>query len=124
MNQKYESMRQLAQAMFDSVAGEKSVPQKGGGASAHVWKRMQLALTRFAGADGFTALFRRALSLASIDGPPLEGVKIGPDGLISGIDSISDAQSVALATCLLEMLVTLIGERLTLHLVSDAWPEL
>ena len=89
-----------------------------------VWEKLRQILTRFAGTDGFVALFRRALSKARVDSPSITSVGMRPDGSIIGLDQISDAQSAALATCLLEMLVTLIGERLTLHLVREAWPEL
>ncbi len=114
----------LAQAAFDSASPLPIESQKATDNSALVWERLRLILTRFAGTDGFVALFRRALSVARVDSPSIAGVGVAPDGSITGIDQMSDAQSAVLATCLLEMLVTLIGERLTLNLVREAWPEL
>ena len=124
MNGKYTSISQLAKAAFDSVNPVYVESQSALGNSVMVWERLRLILTRFAGTDGFTALFRCALSVARVDNPSIAGVGMRPDGSITGIDQLNDAQAAALATCLLEMLVTLIGERLTLHLVREAWPEL
>ena len=117
-------MSQLAQAIVDSATASHTGSRKGSGSAALVSGRMRLALTRFAGADGFTALFRRAIRLAQIETPTWEAIKIGPDSYLSGIDQLSEAQAVTLFTCLLELLVTLIGERLTLRLVTESWPEL
>lgn len=117
-------MSQLAQAIVDSVTASHSGSRQGSGSAALVSGRMRLALTRFAGADGFSALFRRAIRLAQIETPTGEAIRIGPDSYISGIDRLSEVQAVTLFTCLLELLVTLIGERLTLRLVSEFWPEL
>jgi hypothetical protein len=117
-------MAELAQAMFESANSSPSESQKGGSNSTRLWEKLRMALTRFAGADGFSALFRRAVKLAQFETQTAKEVRIGPDGSINGVDQLRDEQSVALATCLLELLVTLIGERLTLRLVSDAWPEL
>jgi hypothetical protein len=92
-----------------------------------VCETLRVSLTRFAGADGFTSLLRRALALASAEGPLLDGVKIGPDGRLVGLEQIpaskaSDA-AVALTAHVLLLLNTFIGEPLTLKLVQEAWPD-
>ena len=44
--------------------------------SVRVVERLCVCLTRFAGADGFAALLRRSLALATVDVPALHGVRL------------------------------------------------
>ena len=97
-----------------------------------VIEKLRLTLTKFAGADGFAALLRRALALASADVPSLQIVKIGSDGRLEGFEKIvadkaaggaGGAPEVALTAHLLGLLATFIGEPLTLRLVRAAWPD-
>jgi hypothetical protein len=92
-----------------------------------VCETLRVSLTRFAGADGFTSLLRRALALASVEVPSLDGVRIGADGRLEGLEQIpaskaSDA-AVALTAHVLLLLTTFIGEPLTLKLLQKAWPD-
>jgi hypothetical protein len=98
--------------------------------AARVWEKLRVSLTRFAGADGFTALLRRALALARAEVPSLNGIQVKPDGSLQGLDRLAadptnagpDA-AVAITAHLLGLLVTFIGEPLTVRLVREAWPE-
>lgn len=94
---------------------------------------LQLSLTRFAGADGFKSLLNRALALACAEVPSLQSVTIGKDGRLEGFEQLAgDAGTdeleadgaVAITAHLLHLLVIFIGQRLTLSLVREAWPEL
>ena len=99
--------------------------------TAVVIEKLRIALTRFAGTEGFASLLRRALMLASADVTSLQSVKIGADGRLEGFEQLnaetgsgavmSDA-AVAITAHLLGLLVTFIGEPLTLTLVREAWP--
>jgi hypothetical protein len=87
-------------------------------------------LTRFVGVTGFGSLLSRALAMARADIPCLDAVRVRPDGSLEGWegvgprrDSDRDAGAVVVAQ-LLGLLVTFIGEPLTLRLVRDAWPDL
>jgi len=100
--------------------------------AAVVIEKLRIILTQFAGADGFASLLRRALVLASADVPSLQSVKIGADGRLEGFEQIvadkatGEARSeaaVAVTAHLLGLLVTFIGEPLTLRLVRAAWPD-
>jgi hypothetical protein len=93
-------------------------------------EKLRISLTRFAGSDGFTSLLRRALTLARADDPLVETVKVKPDGSLEGLEALAvDATNggpeaaVAITAHLLGLLVTFIGEPLTLRLVRDAWPD-
>ena len=93
-----------------------------------VSETLRISLTRFAGADGFTSLLRRALALASAEAPALQGVKVAADGRMVGFEEMvanSDANeaAVAITAHVLWLLVTFIGEPLTLRLVREAFPE-
>jgi hypothetical protein len=89
-----------------------------------VSQRLRTYLTRLIGADGFTALQRRALLLAQAEIPSLQTVKITADGHLEGIETLSDGGEAATAIIahVLELLITLIGESLTLRLMLDAFP--
>ena len=94
-----------------------------------VIEKLRVTLTKFAGADGFASLLRRALVLASADVPSLQIVKIGADGRLEGFEQIvadkatggaGGEAAVAITAHLLGLLVTFIGEPLTLRLVRAA----
>ena len=96
-----------------------------------VTERLRISLTKFAGVDGFASLLRRALMLASADVPALQSVKIGADGRLEGLEQLAadtgagvavDKAGVAITAQLLDLLVTFIGQPLTLTLVREAWP--
>ena len=94
--------------------------------SARSWGH---ALTQFIGADGFTALMRRALALARTEVPSLQTAKVTPEGLLEGIeehgaDAKTDSEAaIAITANLLALLVAFIGEPLTLRLMRDVWPD-
>jgi hypothetical protein len=89
------------------------------------------SLVRLAGADGFVALLRRALALASTQLSALRGAKVSADGRMNDLDQsvmqdhrMRQEAAVAITVQLLELLITFIGEPLTRRLVRDACPEL
>jgi hypothetical protein len=109
------------------LAGQLLALSKGASGPVHqgVWvcETLRMAVGRFAGADGFTALLRRALALAGAEFPLLRSVKLNPDGRLEGLEDVPAEAAVPLAAHLLELLVTFIGKPLTLRLLRDAWPE-
>ena len=96
-----------------------------------VTEKLRITLTRFAGADGFASLLRRALVLATAEVPALKRVKIGPDGRLEGLDQLAgelgsaagNDAALAITAHLLSLLVTFVGEPITLKLVREAWPD-
>lgn len=98
--------------------------------AGRVCEKLRVSLTRFAGADGFAALLRRALVLARADVPSLQNVKVSADGRLEGFEEIGATSgnlpseaATAITAHLLGLLVTFIGESLMLRLVRQAWPE-
>ena len=98
-----------------------------------VIEKLRITLTKFAGAEGFASLLRRALLLAAADVPALQNVQIGADGRLEGFEQIvadkgtgaaGDEAAVAITAHLLDLLATFIGEPLTLTLVRAAWPDI
>jgi hypothetical protein len=101
-------------------------------AAIRVCEKLRVPLTRFAGVDGFTALLRRALALAREEVPALHGITEKNDGSLEGLEFVADAgnsgvggsdAAVAITVHLLWLLVTFIGEPLTVRLAREAWPD-
>jgi len=106
---------------------------------AAVSERLRVSLTSFAGADGFESLQRRAWTLASAEVPALQRVKVGKGGRLEGLEALAadrrsvagpahardadDEPAVAITAHLLELMSTFIGNRLTLKLIQEAWPD-
>jgi hypothetical protein len=124
------SMRDLARRL---LAASQSASDPHVHEAVAVIEKLRIILTRFAGAEGFASLLRRALLLTSADVPSLQSVKIGADGRLEGFEQragdkstgvAGDEAGVAITAHVLELLVTFIGERLTLTLVREAWPDI
>lgn len=125
-----QSLRALARRLVDLEANS----QTGSGPQAHEAVRacetLRVSLTRFAGADGFTSLLRRALVLAAAEVPVLRTVKLTAKGNLEGFEKVEANPSgetvepaVVITAHLLGLLVAFIGERITLQLVREAWPD-
>jgi hypothetical protein len=99
---------------------------------AVVIERLGASLSRLAGAEGFASLLRRALTLAGMESQALRLVRVDPDGRLQGLEEWALAPgaearteaTIAVTAHLLELLVTFIGEPITLRLVREAWPDL
>lgn len=130
MNQPLPARRELARRLL-------TASRQSGDSQEHEAERvcgaLRNSLTRFAGVDGSRSLLGRALALAVIEVPELHGIKMGLDGRLEGFDRLAEGASaaaiegeaaVAITAQLLELLVTFIGEPLTLSLVRDAFPEM
>ena len=95
-----------------------------------VFEKLRSSLARFAGPNGFTALLRRALTLARKEHPALQSVEVNADGSLEGLDrAMADAgnggneAALTITAHLLGLLFIFVGESLTLRLVRDAWPD-
>jgi hypothetical protein len=80
---------------------------------------------------GFRLLLSRALTLARAEAPSLSAVQVGADGSLKGLDELGPQKDkevsmeggAILIAQLLGLLLTFIGEGITLRLVQDVWPE-
>jgi hypothetical protein len=96
-------------------------------------EKLRTPLAKLAGAAGFASLLSRALALTKRQAPSLRSLRVEGDGLLAGFNEIrQDAKSAdeargegtILVAELLNLLVTFIGEPLTLQLVREAWPDM
>jgi hypothetical protein len=123
--------RHLAQRLltYEAVAGKTSEPPES--AALRVYAKLRRPLITLAGVAGFRSILSRALTLAKAEVPSLSGVQVAADGSLKGLDELEPQiekeqardEGAILIAQLLGLLVTFIGEGLTLRLVQDVWPE-
>ena len=113
----------------ETVAGEISVPT--GSATLRVYEKLCRHLSSLTGVAGFQSLASRALTLARSEAPGLGAVQVTADARLQGLgepDLKTDKHQaeeggVIFIAQLLGLLLTFIGEALTLRLVQDVWPD-
>lgn len=124
-------IKTLAQRLIAEERRTGNDSDKGGRAAFSVCEKLRQPLTTFAGAAGFRSLLARALVLAKAEAPLLESVQLKPDGSFAysaeletqlGTNGGARAGAVLVGE-LLGLLITFIGEALTLRLVHDVWPN-
>jgi hypothetical protein len=123
--------RHLAQRLltYEAVAGKNSEPAES--AAFRVCEKLRLPLITLAGVAGFRSLLSRALTLARAEAPSLSVVQVAADGSLKGLDELEPQinkeqardEGAILIAQLLGLLLTFIGEGLTLRLIQDVWPE-
>ena len=101
-------------------------------AAFRVCEKLRQPLSTLAGATGYRSLISRALTLAKKEAPSLGEVQVKEDGslertgaieLQQGMDEAAKKGGALLVAQLLGLLVTFIGQALTLRLVRDLWPD-
>ena len=124
------SLQDLARRLLAVEAASDGAVEPHVHEAVRVCQKLQFCVTRLAGLDGFTSLLRRALALAGADVPSVRALKLEPDCSLKGLEALAaDATNgesepaVAIIAHLLGLLVTFIGEPLTLRLVREAWPD-
>ena len=129
MNTTPASIQGLAQRLLTMEIARRPLFDPPAHEAAQVCETLRITLTQFIGADGFTALLRRALALARADFPALRTVTITTDGRLAGFEEFAALEengigaATAITAQLLGLLVNFIGESLTLRLIRGAWPE-
>ena len=96
-----------------------------------VYEKLRRSLCALAGTVGFRSLASRALTLAKVEAPSLSAMQVMADGALQVLgepESRSnpyqpDEGGVILLAQLLGLLITFIGETLTLRLVQDTWSD-
>jgi hypothetical protein len=100
-------------------------------AAFHACEKLRHHLSKLVGVAGFQSLLSRALTLAKAEAPWLGAVEVKADGTLAwpgGFDTQQDRDEtekggVILLAQFLGLLVTFIGESLSLRLVRDVWPD-
>jgi hypothetical protein len=97
-----------------------------------VCEKLRLHLATFMGKTGFHTLLARSLALSTAEVPWLCAVRARADDSLEGLEELhaqldpeefSEGELVLLAQ-LLGLLVAFTGEKLTLRLVREVWPEI
>jgi hypothetical protein len=118
--------RDLAQRLlaYENAAGKTSEPTEF--AAFRAWERLRQPVITLAGVAGLRPLLSRALTLAKAEAPSLSAVQVSADGSLQGLDELRsqvDADQtreagIILITELLGLLVRVVGEAMTLELVT------
>ena len=119
------TIRDLTRRLIALEALGDATPAKSSNVAARVCEKLRVPLAKLAGQAGYHSLISRALAIAKADSPALGPLEVGLDGSLVGYEEIgeNDAEAgAAVLVHLLHLLVTFIGEPLTLGLVRDAWP--
>jgi hypothetical protein len=123
--------RHLAQRLlsYEAVAGEDSEPAES--AAFRVCAKLRRPLITLAGVAGYRSLLSRALTKATAEAPSLSALQVAADGSVIGLGELAsqtdkeqarDGGAILVAQ-LVGLLLTFIGEGLTLRLVQDVWPK-
>ena len=125
-------MRDFAERLIAYEArGKKSSRLENPGAFA-VCEKLRPHLARLMGTAGFRALLSRALTLATARVSSLSAIQVKADSTLERLEELRPQLSpeeiaegsVALLAQLLGLLVAFIGEKLTVRLVREVWPQL
>ena len=123
--------RYLAQRLlnYEAVEGKNSETRES--AAFRVCAKLREPLITLAGVAGFRSLLSRALTLAKAEAPSLSGVQIAEDGSLQGLDELKPEidtdqtmeRGAILIAQLIGLLLTFIGEGVTLRMVQGVWPQ-
>jgi hypothetical protein len=110
---------------YEDAAGENSEPAES--AAFRVCAKLRQPLITLVGVAGFRSLLSRALTLARAEAPSLSAVQVAADGSLQGLDELRPGVDAAqtreagiiLITQLLGLLVRVVGEAMTLQLVTS-----
>lgn len=131
-------VRELSRQLLAMEAADDNAGKPRAHEGVRVCEKLRIAVTRFAGAEAFASLMRRALALARTDAPSVQGMTVNADGSVDGLEALAAARSragaaedcgalvadsaSAIVTHLLWLLITFVGEPVTIKLVQHGWP--
>ena len=124
--------RDLAKRLlaYENAAGKTSEPTEF--AAFRVCETLRQPLCALAGVAGCRSLLSRALALARAEAPSLSAVQVAADGSLQGLEELrpqvdadqAQEAGIILITQLLGLLVRVVGEAMTLQLVtSEIFPD-
>ena len=123
MNSATPAVQDLARRLIALEALCEADSMAGRSEAVRVCEKLRVPLAKFFGIDGYRSLMARALAMAKAEIPSLDPVQVQLDGSLDGIDPKDAKAAVVVLVHLLGLLVTFVGERLTLRLVLDGWPD-
>jgi hypothetical protein len=116
--------RELAQQLLDAESMEAGTADADMHAVCRVCDKLRRPLSTRAGAAGFRSLLARALTLAKQESPALGAWEVKADGSLECPDGETAPSGAVLIAHLIGLMMTFIGESLTLRLLHDVWIDL
>ena len=116
--------RELAQRLLAYEEVETTPATTDAHAVSRVCDKLRRPLTTLAGAAGFRSLLARALTLAKQESPVLGAWEVKSDGSLQGMNGEAAQSGAVLIAHLIGLMITFIGEALTLRLLHDVWLDL
>lgn len=125
-------MAEMAERLLDLEAAATDPASERLDAAILVCERLRPVFSRLAGSSGYASFLSRALSLAKAEAPSVADLHVAADGALqsiskeaavqTGLAPVSSNAGRILVSHLLGLLVTFIGEPMTMTLLRDAWP--
>ena len=114
---------------YESIAAKPAGVHKS--PAFRVCEKLREPLSRLSGVAGFRSLLSRALALTNDEARWMKAIHVKADGSLEGLEEAKSQLSeseiaegeVVLVAQLIGLLITFIGEELTLRLVQDSWPD-
>ncbi len=106
------------------LAYEGHGPQTDTAAGFRACDKLRRPLSTLLGTLGYRALVMRALTLARRQSAQLESVRVKEDGSLDKIGPASAVAGAVLTEQLIGLLLSFVGEAITLRLLHDVWPDL
>lgn len=116
--------RELAQSLLAYEADETGAAMGNAPTVCRVCDKLRRPLTTLAGAAGFRSLLARALTLAQRESPALRAWEVKADGSLEVLNGEAVPSGAVLIAQLIGLMITFIGEALTLRLLHDVWINL
>ena len=116
--------RELAQRLLAYETVEAGSANTDAKAVFRVCDKLRGPLTTLAGSAVFRSLLARALTLAKKESPLLDAWEVKSDGSLQGLNGEAMQSGAVLIAHLIGLMITFIGESLTLRLLRDVWLDL
>jgi hypothetical protein len=118
-------VRDIAQHLIAYESAGKHHSETSIPAAFQVCEKLRRPLSTLTGTAGFRSLLVRALTLAKREEQLLGTVEVTDDGYLEGLSgSATELEESLLVAQLLGLLMTFIGDALTMRLLAEIWPDL
>jgi hypothetical protein len=118
------TIRELVQRLLVYEGAETHSSSENIHAVSRVCDKVRRPFATLAGIAGFRSLLARALTLAKQESQDLDGWEVKSDGSLEGLNGEAAQSGAVLIANLIGLMITFIGESLTLRLLHDVWPDL
>ncbi len=117
-------IRDLVQRMLAHEGSETGSSPEDMHAVARVCEKLRRPFGTLTGIAGFRSLLARALTLAKQEFPDFDGWEVKSDGSLEALQGETAQSGAVFIANLIGLMITFIGESLTLRLLQDVWPDL